>query len=170
MALNGGPLSHLASDSWPQTTFECGQDWQLSHMNSFAHFLPKRKRQEPAAWLGTSTEVCHACRACRIMRTSLTLKRISKDTLVIASPAGAAVAQGLGFRNVRTLDHGQEMTLGDGKLRIKATVGVSQHHHSQTAHFCQDRTVSAMKGSACYALPAEFKRVHNLLAWPSPWP
>ncbi len=85
-----------------------------------------------------------------------TLKRISKDTLVIASPAGAAVAQGLGFRNVRTLDHGQEMTLGDGKLRIKATVGVSQHHHSQTAHFCQDRTVSAMKGSACYALPAEF--------------
>lgn len=53
-----------------------------------------------------------------------TLKRISKDTLLIASPAGAAVAEGLGFRNVRTLDHGQETTLGDGKLRIKATVGM----------------------------------------------
>lgn len=52
-----------------------------------------------------------------------TLKRISKDTLIIASPAGAAVAEGLGFRNVRALDHGQEMTLGDGKLQIKATVG-----------------------------------------------
>ena len=53
-----------------------------------------------------------------------TLKRISKGTLVIASPAGAAVAQGLGFTNVRTLDHGQETTLRDGKLRIKATIGV----------------------------------------------
>ena len=65
-----------------------------------------------------------------------TLKRISKDTLVIASPGGAAVAEALGFRNVRTLDHGQEITLGDGKLRIKATVGVSQHHHSETITLC----------------------------------
>ena len=52
-----------------------------------------------------------------------TLKRISKDTLIIASPAGAAVAEGLGFRNVRTLDHGQKTTIGDGKLQINATVG-----------------------------------------------
>ncbi len=62
-----------------------------------------------------------------------TLKRIARDTLVIASTAGAAIAESLGFRNVRTLDHGQEMTLGNGKLRIKATVGVSQHHHSKHA-------------------------------------
>ena len=53
-----------------------------------------------------------------------TLKRISKDKLLIASPAGAKVAEGLGFTNVVTLDHGQETTLGNGKLRIKATVGM----------------------------------------------
>ena len=53
-----------------------------------------------------------------------TLRRISKDKLLIASPAGAKVAKGLGFTNVVTLDHGQETMLGDGKLRIKATVGM----------------------------------------------
>jgi len=53
-----------------------------------------------------------------------TLKRIAKDTLLIASPAGAKVAQGLGFTNVRTLDHGEETTIGNGKLHIKATVGM----------------------------------------------
>jgi hypothetical protein len=52
-----------------------------------------------------------------------TLKRISKDKLLIASPAGAKVAEGLGFTNVVTLDHGQETTLRNGKLRIRATVG-----------------------------------------------
>lgn len=56
-----------------------------------------------------------------------TLKRIAKGTLLIASPAGAKVAQGLGFTNVKTLDHGQETTLGNGKLRIKATIGVQSN-------------------------------------------
>jgi hypothetical protein len=54
-----------------------------------------------------------------------TLKRISRDRLIIASPAGAKVAKGLGFTNVIALDHGEETTLGNGKLHIHATVGES---------------------------------------------
>ena len=70
-----------------------------------------------------------------------TLRRISKDKLLIASPAGAKVAEGLGFTNVVTLDHGQETMLGNGKLRIKATVGM---HSPQSSHIEPYSDVSSL--------------------------
>ncbi len=41
----------------------------------------------------------------------------------MASPAGAKVAEGLGYRNITVLDHGQETTIAGGKLKIRATAG-----------------------------------------------
>ena len=100
-----------------------------------------------------------------------TLKRISKDTLVIASTAGAAVAESLGFRNVRTLDHGQETTLGDGKLRIKATVGVSQSDPSKTTLSVWQtlRTLPATKDCTYCTFPVVDIRA-ELVAWSWYWP
>ena len=77
-----------------------------------------------------------------------TLKRISKDKLLIASPAGAKVAEGLGFTNVVTLDHGQETMLGNGKLRIKATVGM---HPPPPSHLepCSNPSSSTASSKLC---------------------
>lgn len=58
-----------------------------------------------------------------------TLQRLPKDLPVVASPAGANVAEGLGFQNITALDHGEETTVGGGKLKIRATAGVQYHDH-----------------------------------------
>jgi hypothetical protein len=52
-----------------------------------------------------------------------TLRRLPRGMRVVASPAGAKVAAGLGFTNITALDHGQETTIADGKLTIRATAG-----------------------------------------------
>lgn len=52
-----------------------------------------------------------------------TLKRLPKTLPVVASASGAAVARSLGFRSVTTLDHGQTLTLLDGRLTIQGTAG-----------------------------------------------
>jgi len=51
------------------------------------------------------------------------LCRLPKGMALIASPAGARVAEGLGFKNITVLDHGEETVICGGKLRIRATVG-----------------------------------------------
>ena len=53
-----------------------------------------------------------------------TLERIPKDKPIVASPAGAAVAKQLGFKEVHSVDHGQAITMGP--LTIRATMGT--HH------------------------------------------
>ncbi|CAL8463808.1 g3342 [Coccomyxa elongata] len=52
-----------------------------------------------------------------------TLQRLPKDLPIVASPAGAQVAAGLGFSNITALDHGEETTIAGGKLKIRATAG-----------------------------------------------
>ena len=42
---------------------------------------------------------------------------------MVASPTAARIAADLGFKRVYELDHGQEMTVADGRLRIRATAG-----------------------------------------------
>lgn len=42
---------------------------------------------------------------------------------MVASPAAARVAADLGFKRVYELDHGQEMSVADCRLRIRATAG-----------------------------------------------
>ena len=63
------------------------------------------------------------CRACPTMRMSPLCGGCPRGMRVVASPAGAKVAAGLGFTNVTALDHGQETTIADGKLTIRATAG-----------------------------------------------
>ena len=58
-----------------------------------------------------------------------TLQRLPKDLPIVASPAGAQVATGLGFSNITALDHGEETTIAGGKLKIRATAGSLQCHH-----------------------------------------
>ncbi|KAK9826181.1 hypothetical protein WJX81_004928 [Elliptochloris bilobata] len=52
-----------------------------------------------------------------------TLRQLPKELPVVASPAAARIAADLGFKRVYELDHGQEMVLADGRLRVKATAG-----------------------------------------------
>ncbi|KAK9918517.1 hypothetical protein WJX75_004661 [Coccomyxa subellipsoidea] len=52
-----------------------------------------------------------------------TLERLPKDMHVVASPAGAKVAAGLGFTDITALDHGEEITIAGGKMKIRATAG-----------------------------------------------
>ncbi len=52
-----------------------------------------------------------------------TLERLPKDKLVVGSPAAAAVCQSLGFTNVFGLDHGNTMSVCNGRLQITATAG-----------------------------------------------
>ncbi len=59
-----------------------------------------------------------------------TLERLPKDLHVVASPAGAKVAAGLGFKNVTALDHGEEIAIADGKMTIRATAGASAFNRS----------------------------------------
>ena len=54
-----------------------------------------------------------------------TLQRLPKHKQVVASPAAATVAEGLGFTNVIGLDHGQTVQICDGRLSITATAGAS---------------------------------------------
>ena len=42
---------------------------------------------------------------------------------MVASPTAARIAADLGFKRVYELDHGQEMTVADGRLHIRATAG-----------------------------------------------
>jgi hypothetical protein len=58
-----------------------------------------------------------------------TLERLPKDMHVVASPAGAKVAAGLGFTDITALDHGEEITIAGGKMKIRATAGASHCHH-----------------------------------------
>lgn len=60
-----------------------------------------------------------------------TLQRLPKDLPIVASPAGAQVAAGLGFRNIAALDHGQETTIAGGKLKIRATAGTLYCHNQK---------------------------------------
>lgn len=52
-----------------------------------------------------------------------TLERLPKDKLVVGSPAAAAVAQELGYTNVKSVDHGQLVSICDGQIEIEATAG-----------------------------------------------
>lgn len=52
-----------------------------------------------------------------------TLKELPKELPVVASPTAARIAADLGFKRVYELDHGQEMTMADGRLHIRATAG-----------------------------------------------
>lgn len=45
------------------------------------------------------------------------------DLPIVASPSAAKVAREIGFRVVYELDHGEEVALKDGEIRIKATMG-----------------------------------------------
>jgi len=45
------------------------------------------------------------------------------DLPIIASPSAANVARDIGFRVVYELDHGEEVALKNGDVRVKATVG-----------------------------------------------
>lgn len=52
-----------------------------------------------------------------------TLQRLPKSLPVVGSPSAAAVARSLGYATVFEVDHGQEVTLCDGKIKIRATQG-----------------------------------------------
>ena len=52
-----------------------------------------------------------------------TLQRLPKSLPVVGSPSAAAVARSLGYTTVYEVDHGQEVTICDGKIRIRATQG-----------------------------------------------
>ncbi len=54
-----------------------------------------------------------------------TLRQLPKELPVVASPSAARIAADLGFKRVYELDHGQEMTAADGRLRIRATAGAT---------------------------------------------
>lgn len=54
-----------------------------------------------------------------------TLKQLPKELPVVASPAAARIAADLGFKCIYELDHGQEMTVADGRLRMRATAGAA---------------------------------------------
>jgi len=54
-----------------------------------------------------------------------TLRQLPKELPVVASPSAARIAADLGFKRVYELDHGQEMTAADGRLRIRATAGAA---------------------------------------------
>jgi hypothetical protein len=42
---------------------------------------------------------------------------------VLASPSAAAVARELGYKTVYEIDHGQELSVCEGRMRVKATQG-----------------------------------------------
>jgi L-ascorbate metabolism protein UlaG (beta-lactamase superfamily) len=52
-----------------------------------------------------------------------TLERLPKSIPVVGSPSAAAVARKLGYTTVYGVDHGQEVTVCDGKMKIRATQG-----------------------------------------------
>ncbi|KAH7622810.1 hypothetical protein Ndes2526B_g02088 [Nannochloris sp. 'desiccata'] len=52
-----------------------------------------------------------------------TLQRLPKSIPVVGSPSAAAVARNLGYTTVYEVDHGQEVVISDGKLKIRATQG-----------------------------------------------
>eukprot|EP01025_Chloroclados_australasicus_P055746 TRINITY_DN6826_c1_g1_i1.p1 TRINITY_DN6826_c1_g1~~TRINITY_DN6826_c1_g1_i1.p1 ORF type:complete len:329 (+),score=17.23 TRINITY_DN6826_c1_g1_i1:115-1101(+) len=52
-----------------------------------------------------------------------TLKALDKSIRIIAPPDAANLVKELGYTNVTAIDHGQEITVCDGKLTIKATEG-----------------------------------------------
>lgn len=52
-----------------------------------------------------------------------TLRRLPKHLPVVGSPSAAAVARELGYTNVTAVDHGQEVTVCDGRLKVRATQG-----------------------------------------------
>ena len=62
-----------------------------------------------------------------------TLRRLPKDKQVVASPAAAEVAKGLGFTSVIALDHGETTSICNGKLQITATPGICTHATSVLA-------------------------------------
>ena len=52
-----------------------------------------------------------------------TLQRLPKSIPVAGSPSAAAVARKLGYKTVYEIDHGKEIVICDGKLKIRATQG-----------------------------------------------
>eukprot|EP00197_Chlamydomonas_leiostraca_P013760 CAMPEP_0202865702 /NCGR_PEP_ID=MMETSP1391-20130828/6305_1 /ASSEMBLY_ACC=CAM_ASM_000867 /TAXON_ID=1034604 /ORGANISM="Chlamydomonas leiostraca, Strain SAG 11-49" /LENGTH=283 /DNA_ID=CAMNT_0049545569 /DNA_START=222 /DNA_END=1072 /DNA_ORIENTATION=+ len=52
-----------------------------------------------------------------------TLRVFPKSVPVVANPSAAAIARSLGFTDVRVVDHGQSITVCEGRLKITATVG-----------------------------------------------
>jgi L-ascorbate metabolism protein UlaG (beta-lactamase superfamily) len=52
-----------------------------------------------------------------------TLQRLPKSIPVVGSPSAAEVARNLGYSTVYEVDHGQEVVICDGKLKIRATQG-----------------------------------------------
>jgi len=52
-----------------------------------------------------------------------TLQVLPKSLPVVASPSAAKVAREIGYQTVYELDHGQEISLMEGKISVKATEG-----------------------------------------------
>lgn len=53
-----------------------------------------------------------------------TMEVLPKDKPLVCSPAAAKIAAEMGFKNVYELDHGKSMDFADGRLNIRATVGM----------------------------------------------
>ena len=93
-----------------------------------------------------------------------TLRQLPKELPVVASPAAARIAANLGFKRVYELDHGQEMTLADGRLRIRATAGAARsllrrghwRLFSSTSHSISP-AIHIARYSSRYSLPS----IHN---------
>lgn len=52
-----------------------------------------------------------------------TLRRLPKSLPVVGSPSACAVARDLGFETVIEVDHGKEVVVAEGRMKIKATQG-----------------------------------------------
>jgi len=52
-----------------------------------------------------------------------TLQRLPKSIPVVGSPSAAALARELGYKDVYEVNHGQEISICNGKIRIRGTMG-----------------------------------------------
>jgi len=51
------------------------------------------------------------------------VKERNSDIPIVASPSAAKVVKSIGFKNVYELDHGEQVSLLDGKVTVKASAG-----------------------------------------------
>ena len=74
-----------------------------------------------------------------------TLQALPKSLPVLGSESAAAVARELGFESVFELDHGQTLTLCDGRLRVTGTQGEgSAACQPQRRHLWQPHAADAL--------------------------
>ena len=63
---------------------------------------------------------------------------LPKDKTLVCSPAAARIAAEMGFKNVYELDHGKDMDFAEGRLNIRATVGMLLQHTAILVTFSQE--------------------------------